>query len=225
MPRQPLRLLASIMFGVTLASAAFGAGESGGGGGGGGGGGAGGGEPPASNAPAGARPKVDGLFVKPEAKPGDAKAQRAVPACRAGYVLKSGTCVRVRAGIMSDGDLYIQGHALARRGFYEEALPILEAVSRTDDSMVYTMLGFTHRKLGRWDVGMALYEKALALNPRNVNAREYRGEAYVSVGRVDDARAELAAVEAVCGRTCEQYLDLARVIETGKPEEHDDDED
>jgi tetratricopeptide (TPR) repeat protein len=139
-------------------------------------------------------------------------------ACRKGYVFdqRSNSCVRSGAGIVPDEELYRQGRALALAGYYEEALPILEAIQRTDDAMVYTMLGYTTRRLGHWDEGMAIYQKALSIDPNNVNTHEYIGEGYVSVGRFDLARVELSKVAASCGGTdCEQYEALAQAIETG----------
>ena len=80
------------------------------------------------------------------------------------------------------------------------------------------MRGYATRKLGRWDEGMALYEKALALDPDNINTHEYKGEAFVVAGRMDQAKAELATLQRLCGTECEQYEDLAKAIETGEPE-------
>ncbi|MHB2168712.1 tetratricopeptide repeat protein [Alsobacter sp. R-9] len=211
---------------LIAAGQARGAGDGGGSGGvGGSGGGAGEGMPGSAAVTPGKAPPVEGLFTRPTAKPGQPKAQKAVPTCGAGFVLKAGSCVRVRAGVLGDGDLYAQGRLLAVRGWYAEALPILDAIQRTDDSMVWTMRGFATRKLGRVEEGMALYEKALAIDPNNLNTHEYKGEVFVTAGRLDLARVELATLERLCGRTCEQYEDLARAIETGQPEGPEDDED
>jgi hypothetical protein len=136
--------------------------------------------------------------------------------CNKGFVLRGNSCVRADSGAMPDDELYAQGRALALAGYYEEALPILESVKRTDDAMVYTMIGYTTRRLGHWDEGMALYQKALAIDPNNVNTHEYLGEGYVTIGRFDLARVELGKVAASCGgTTCIQYQALAQAIETG----------
>jgi tetratricopeptide (TPR) repeat protein len=141
------------------------------------------------------------------------------PSCPAGYVSKDGKCVHASRGVLPDEELYRQGRALALGHHFEEALPILMAINRTDDSMVYTMQGFTLRKLGRYNEGLALYDKALAIEPNNVNTHEYMGEYYVEIGNLESARMELAKVESICGRAgCEQYEDLAEAIETGKTE-------
>lgn len=139
--------------------------------------------------------------------------------CTPGYVFANGGCVRLRAGLLPDEELYQTGRALALAGAYTVALPILEEIQRQDDPMVFTMRGYATRKLGRFDEAMTLYAKALAIDPRNVNTHEYIGEGYVTTGRIDLARVELAKVEQGCGGTgCEQYEDLARAIETGEVE-------
>ena len=48
-------------------------------------------------------------------------------------------------------------------------------------------------------------------------AREYLGEGYVKMGRMDLAREQLAEIGNRCGTACEEYLLLAQAIDTGKP--------
>jgi hypothetical protein len=201
-----------------------GGGGAGGGAGGGGGGSAGGGNGGGNSGGGGGRggEASDGLFglfrSTPPAAGQTRSEQKAVPTCPAGTVLKAGACLKIKAGILPDEDLYRQGRALALAGAYAEALPVLDAIVRTDDSMVWTMRGYATRKLGQFEEGMALYDKALALDPDNVNTHEYRGEAFVTRGDLDKARVELALVERLCGRDCEQFEDLDQAIRTGVTE-------
>lgn len=134
--------------------------------------------------------------------------------CKTGYVFneKTNMCVKVDAGLLDDEALFQQGRALAKAGYYGEALAVLGAVKDQQDSMVLTMIGYSKRKIGQWDEGLADYRQALAIDANNVNAREYLGEAYVEAGRVDLAKAELIKIESVCGVSCEQYRDLAEAI-------------
>ena len=75
--------------------------------------------------------------------------------------------------------------------------------------MVLTMIGYSTRKLGDTEGGIAIYQQALAIDPNNVNTHEYLGEGYLVAGRVDLAKAELVTVQKLCGdTTCEQYQDL-----------------
>jgi tetratricopeptide (TPR) repeat protein len=131
------------------------------------------------------------------------------------------TCKHVKGqpcktGSLEDQNRYQQGRALALAGHYNEALTALNAV-KVPDSMTFTMIGYATRKLGKYDEGLAFYQKALALDPSNVNTHEYLGEAYAEKGKLDLAKAELVKVAAVCGTTCEQYQDLSKAI-AGTPD-------
>lgn len=134
--------------------------------------------------------------------------------CKTGYVFaeKTKMCVKVDAGLLDDDALFEQGRALAKSGHYGQALAVLGAVRDQQDSMVLTMIGYSKRKIGQWDEGLADYRQALAVDTNNVNAREYLGEAYVEAGQVDLAKAELIKIETACGVTCEPYRDLAEAI-------------
>ena len=64
--------------------------------------------------------------------------------------------------------------------------------------MVWTRLGYAYRRLGAYDQSLAAYGKALALNPSNRGALEYLGEAYLQMGKVDEARQVAAKLRAEC---------------------------
>lgn len=148
----------------------------------------------------------------------DEEDQSNVPTCKKGFVYsaKKKSCVKMGSEMIPDGDLYRQGRLLALTGDYENALVLLSSIQRTDDAMVYTMLGYTTRKLGRWDEGMAIYKKALSIDPSNPNTHEYIGEAYIAVGRLDLASLQLSEVEKGCGnRDCYQYKKLSEALATG----------
>ena len=140
------------------------------------------------------------------------------PNCPQGYVSKGGSCLHASSGVLPDAELYQQGRALALTGYYAHALPILEAVVRTDDPIIYTMRGYAVRKLGDHDTAMRLYDRALTIEPDNINTHEYIGKSYVELRKPDLARAELAKVAKFCGLGCEQYDDLAEAIKTGRTE-------
>jgi DNA-binding SARP family transcriptional activator len=60
------------------------------------------------------------------------------------------------------------------------------------------------------------YERALQLNPGHRDAHEYMGEAYLQVGRVEDAEVHLKALDKLCWLPCEQYTELKEKIATFK---------
>lgn len=73
--------------------------------------------------------------------------------------------------------------------------------------------GFASRKLGRFDAAFAYYEQALALDPNHLGATEYLGELYLQLGRIEEARAQLARLDQLCAYGCPQREELARWIE------------
>ena len=112
---------------------------------------------------------------------------------------------------MTDDELYAQGRILALRGYYAEALPILDAVTRSDQLDGSIRCAAMRHAAWPFRRGHGAYETALKLNPDNVNTHEYKGEAFVTIGAIDRARTELAIVERLCGnRECEQYEDSPR---------------
>lgn len=109
-------------------------------------------------------------------------------------------------------ELYQRGRAYALAGDYESGLKLLQAIDDKQDSMVLTMIGYSLRKMGRVEEGIATYHQALAIDPDNIHTREYLGEGYVATGRADLAQVQLDKIEAVCGSGCEQYVKLAAVM-------------
>lgn len=139
--------------------------------------------------------------------------------CKKGEVVRTVTmngmkkkkCVKATAGIIPADEMYEQGNALALGGDYDWALEVL-ALADQNDPRVLNMQGYSHRKAGRLDVAVGFYQRALAMNPDFVRAREYLGEGYAAAGKLDLAKLQLAEIEKRCGTTCEEYGDLSKAI-------------
>ena len=139
--------------------------------------------------------------------------------CKRGQVAKpymsKGTkkyhCVRATADALPKDELYEQGKELALEGEYSWALDVLEVADQSNPD-VLNMQGYSHRKAGRLDVAVGLYQRALTINPDFVRAREYLGEGYAAAGKLDLAKGQLAEIEKRCGVTCEEYIDLSKAI-------------
>jgi tetratricopeptide (TPR) repeat protein len=80
--------------------------------------------------------------------------------------------------------------------YYQEALTKLIDVVGLDPKMVeaWNYLGFTNRKLGRYEESLDSYAKALELNPNYPQALEYRGEAYLGLNQIEDAKTAYMAL-------------------------------
>ena len=136
------------------------------------------------------------------------------PSCPAGQIKDSDGKCKPADNTAIDRDARVSyGIALAQADRYEEAIAALMPLAGEDDPQVLNYLGFAHRKAGRLETGIGYYQRALAANPDYVLAREYLGEAYLTMGRLDLAEAQLAEIEARCGDTCGTYFELADRIE------------
>jgi len=125
-------------------------------------------------------------------------------------------CVEQKSGFLSDEDLAHAGRQLAMDGQYQDAIEVLELAANENDPAVLTYLGYSHRKLGNIDLAISLYNKALVIDPNNVDTREYLGEGYVSKGALDLAWLELVEIEQRCGTTCVEYQALEKAMRSGR---------
>lgn len=134
--------------------------------------------------------------------------------CKEGMVWNQakGICEKASSGLFDDETLYEQGRALALAGEYGKALALFDVIEDKHDADVLTMIGYSKRKSGAVEEGIGYYHQALAIDPDNVNTREYLGEGYVAMGRLDLAQAELDRIGTICGESCEQYIDLAAAM-------------
>ncbi|MGH8134511.1 MAG: tetratricopeptide repeat protein [Steroidobacteraceae bacterium] len=73
---------------------------------------------------------------------------------------------------------------------YAEALAKFQQAVRLDPQLSegWNYVGYTSRKLGNYDDALAAYDKALSLKPGYPDALEYRGEAYIALNRLPEAK-------------------------------------
>jgi tetratricopeptide (TPR) repeat protein len=201
----------ALCFSASLAIApAFAAGGDGGGSGGssGGGGNAGGGSAGGS---AGGGGNSGG-----NASGGDSDARSMdMTTCMRGQIWdrRARRCVRARSGLLPDDAVTNYAYALAKAERYGEALETLNLVRNPNTPKALNYRGYATRKLGRLEEGIGYYRKAVALDPKYAQVREYLGEAYVTQGKIDLANEQLNAIKGLCGTDCEEYKDLSEAIE------------
>ena len=136
--------------------------------------------------------------------------------CKKGFMWdkKSKKCVQQDSMILPDQDLIEQAWALSRKGEFDAGRALFNAVADKRNPEVLNGLGYTNRKLGHFSEAIAYYKKALSVDPHYAQAREYLGEGYVTMGKIDLAREQLAEIGKICGATCEEYVDLKDAIDT-----------
>lgn len=74
------------------------------------------------------------------------------------------------------------------------------------------LLGYSNRKLKRYDLALAYYQKALELQPKHRGANNYVGHLYLETGRLEQARERLAVLDQACTFGCKEYSDLQQAI-------------
>ena len=89
----------------------------------------------------------------------------------------------------------------------------LLASRKQEQSRVLNMVGYATRKLGDVDKGLDYYQRALALDPNYLRAREYLGEGYLQKGDVAKAKEQLSEIADRCTASpCEEYGKLEQAI-------------
>ena len=108
---------------------------------------------------------------------------------------------------------YDEAKAMVDEGNFVAALPNLIALTKADakNADAWNLLGFTYRKLGQLEDSDAAYLTVLSINPDHLGALEYQGELFITTGKLDEAKANLAKLQALCG-TCEQAQDLEAAL-------------
>ena len=137
--------------------------------------------------------------------------------------LAAGPSPDERHEALQDEDFAAGVAAWERQDWAAMVAPLTRVIRREpwhDDA--HSLLGFAHRKLGDYGQSLAHYHRALALNPHHRQALEYLGEAYVEMGRLDEARELLGRLAVACQRVlgahwrgdCEAWADLREALET-----------
>jgi len=98
---------------------------------------------------------------------------------------------------------------------YQSAIDELKIIVAKDDNNAdaYNLLGFSHRKLKRYEQAEDYYQRALQINPKHKGAMEYLGELYVETDRMDEANQMLQRLDDACLLNCKEYGQLKTVID------------
>lgn len=133
---------------------------------------------------------------------------------------KTKTCVDPQKSRLDPKILKEAVRELAYAGRNADAQGVLRALPDQTDDFVLTYWGFTHRRLGRMDLALDYYDRALVRNPDNLLARSYLGLAHVEAGRLADARGQLREIRARGGAGTWPETALAQAIATGQSSDY-----
>jgi tetratricopeptide (TPR) repeat protein len=96
---------------------------------------------------------------------------------------------------------------------YSGGIAKLRSLGHDEHADVANLIGYSSRKLGRYDDAKVWYEKALAADPKHSRTWSYYGMWHAEQGNFLKARDFLAKVETLCGTECKDYVELKGVIE------------
>ncbi len=73
---------------------------------------------------------------------------------------------------------------------HEDAIKKFTKAAEKNPSLfvAWGSLGYSYRKIGKYNESLAAYEKALEIQPNYTPAIEYRAEAYLGLGRLDEVK-------------------------------------
>ena len=111
-------------------------------------------------------------------------------------------------------DGYKSAHAMIyQRHEYAAAIDKLKSLGHDENADVANLIGYSSRKLGRYEDSKVWYERALAADPAHTVTWSYYGMWHAEQGNLLKARDFLAKVETLCGTKCREYTELKGVIE------------
>ena len=113
--------------------------------------------------------------------------------------------------------LFHQGQQLLTAGKFDEAGDALEASLAADprNRAAFVSLARVAQKQRLFGKSIRLTNKALALEPNDLDALEVQGEAMVELGATARAQTNLAKLQKLCGNSCKQVAALSSAISKG----------
>ncbi|WP_022704756.1 tetratricopeptide repeat protein [Pseudorhodobacter ferrugineus] len=138
--------------------------------------------------------------------------------CKKGEVFdtKAKKCKNPQDASLDDDTRFGAVRELAYAGRYTDALAALDAMQEGDSDRVLTYRGFITRKAGDMAGGMAFYARALAVNPDNILARSYMGQALVEQGDIAAAARQLDEIRNRNGTGTWAEAALSHAVGTGQ---------
>jgi tetratricopeptide (TPR) repeat protein len=128
---------------------------------------------------------------KPEPPP----VPEATPQQLAAAAYNEGLELRDRAWKLEEEAAAASGEKAAKKAkraqkAFNQAIERFRAAVEGDPELfqAHSSLGYALRKTGRYEEALAAYDRALAIAPSYVEAIEYRGEAYLGLDRIEEAK-------------------------------------
>lgn len=109
---------------------------------------------------------------------------------------------------------YVKAEKAIEAKDWETSIALLKQVVARDEKNAdaYNYLGYAERHRGNLETAFQHYDRALALDPKHLGAREYLGEAYLMAENLPKAEEQLAALDKLCFFPCEEFTELKEKI-------------
>jgi predicted Zn-dependent protease len=112
---------------------------------------------------------------------------------------------------------YHRAYALIQKGEYEAGIKVLRSLHHDTNPDVANYLGYSNRKLGRYDDARYWYEAALKADPRHTRTWQYYGLWHLEQGNRLKAEENLEKIRLICGGTaCDDYQSLKHAIDVNQ---------
>ena len=97
---------------------------------------------------------------------------------------------------------------------YESSYKLAKSATLTypDNPDAWNYLGFSSRKLGKYDESENAYKTALSIDPKHVGAMEYYGELHLTLNKPEKAKLLLAQLKTLCTFNCKEMKQLEKAI-------------
>ncbi len=134
--------------------------------------------------------------------------------CKKGKVWdeKKKECVDPKKSGLDDDILFKAARELAYAGQYENSLKVLDAVRDQNSARILNYRGYSNRKAGRIELGMAYYKRALQADENYILARSYMGQALVEQGKIEEAKVQLLEIRDRGGENTWAYQALLQSL-------------
>jgi tetratricopeptide (TPR) repeat protein len=96
---------------------------------------------------------------------------------------------------------------------YAAGIAKLHSLGHDDMADIANLIGYSSRKLGRYDDAKYWYEKALAADPKHARTWSYYGMWYAEQGNLLKAQDILEKVRSICGTQCKEYTELKGALD------------
>ncbi len=116
---------------------------------------------------------------------------------------------------MAAGPTLATGRADIAAQNWTQAITDLKAFLKGNSKSAdgWNLLGFAYRNHGDLSLADTAYDRALKLDPKHTGALSYQGILYIKMGKTDEAKANLAKIQTICGNTtCPEYVALAKAL-------------